>query len=71
MDFVMNLILFLKLRLTKEPIIVNVKIAGMVPNPKKNIDKLPSNVLPVSIAPDRAIYTKPQGSKPLIKPKNK
>ena len=40
----------------------------MVPNPNKNIYKLPCQVFPVAKAPNNDIYTKPQGKKPLRKP---
>ena len=43
-------------------------ITGKVPNPKENIRRLLLKILPVAMAEAMAIYTNPQGKKPLSRP---
>jgi len=50
------------------PAIESKSSKGNVPNPKINIKTDPPITLPVAIAPANAIYTNPQGNKPLSKP---
>ena len=43
-------------------------INGIVPKPKKVINKIPLYILPVAMAPAIAMYTKPQGNNPFNNP---
>jgi hypothetical protein len=61
-------ILLIAERLIIFPIIDTANISGIVPNPKKNINEAPLNASPVANAAVRAIYTRPQGSRPFNNP---
>jgi hypothetical protein len=43
-------------------------MAGKVPRPKNIMNNEPFKASPDTVAPANAIYTKPQGSKPLSSP---